>query len=321
MNENLSRRDFLKVTSLFLFSKTFPKFNVGKRLNFLNPSNRKNVLIIVFDALTANNISFLGYPRNTMTKLSHYIEKATVYHNNYSGGNFTTPGTGSLLTGTLPWTHRAFEKNDTVKYSLRKNNIFNIFGKENYYRFSYTHNPVAERLIMGFLNDIDDLIPRNQLFLNKDFVLEIFKNDYDIAALSRNQIVENPSQEIIKNSLFLPEIYNEIVLKSKGGENKKIIEKNLDQFPRGVPKLLESEYFLLEDGIDYLIENIGLFQEPFLGYFHFFPPHKPYSPRREFAYLFGNDEINIPEKPEHIFSRGFGEEETLSNRLFYDQYI
>ena len=68
-----------------------------------------NVLILLFDALSAKHISTYGYPRETMPNLTRFAQQATVYHAHYSGGNFTTPGTASLLTGTYPWSHRALE--------------------------------------------------------------------------------------------------------------------------------------------------------------------------------------------------------------------
>ncbi|MBK9781637.1 MAG: sulfatase-like hydrolase/transferase [Anaerolineales bacterium] len=69
--------------------------------------NKKNVLIIVFDAMSAYNLSLYGYDRETTPNLARLSKRATVFHNHFAGGNFTTPGTASILTGSLPWTHRA----------------------------------------------------------------------------------------------------------------------------------------------------------------------------------------------------------------------
>jgi len=321
MKTNFNRRDFLKLASLFFLSEALLRFKVIRNQNLVGSSRGQNVFIIVFDALSANDISFYGYQRNTMPNLSRFIDKATVYHNHYTGGNFTTPGTASLLTGTLPWTHRAFQKFQTVIKPLKNHNIFNAFGQKNYHRFSYTHNPVADILIMRFLNDLDNLIPRLDLFLTKDLVMQVSKNDYDIAALSRYQIVESTSKDVIKNSLFLPELYNKITLSSKKGITKRILDNYADQFPRGLTKLLENEYFLLEDGIDFLIGNLGQMPEPFLGYFHFLPPHYPYTPRYEFTELFNLNDFKSPEKPEHLFSQKRKNDEEHSTRLFYNQHI
>jgi hypothetical protein len=50
-----------------------------------------------------------------------------VYHNHYAGGNYTTPGTASLLTGTLPWKHRAFQPGGNVDEAYVEKNIFSAF--------------------------------------------------------------------------------------------------------------------------------------------------------------------------------------------------
>lgn len=320
MNNKLNRRDFLKLASYFLLSETLLRHGRGSQ-NFIDTSERQNVFIIVFDALSACDIPFYGYPRNTMPNLSRIIEKATVYHNHYTGGNFTTPGTASLLTGTLPWTHRAFQKYSTVIQPLKNHNIFNAFGRNNYHRFSYTHNLLAETLIMAFFNDLDNLIPRLELYLTKDLGMQVFNRDYDIAALSRYQVVESTGKDILKNSLFLPELYEKILLRSKRALAKKISDEHEDKFPRGLPKIYENEYYILENSIDFLIDNLIHLPQPFLGYFHLLPPHDPYSPRYEFTNLFNLNDLPYLEKPDHLFSKGHDKHRIQTYRLFYNQNI
>lgn len=310
----IDRREFLKLFSLFSFS--YALASLKGRMEREASDSRQNVFIIVFDALSALNIPFYGYQRNTMPNFSRILEKATIYHNHYAGGNYTTPGTASLLTGTLPWTHRAFQHYGTVTKSLAANNIFNVFSQKKYYNFAYSHNPYVIRLLDQIEGDLADYIPQQDLCLNKDWVVEYFSKDWDIAELSRQQIVGKTKKNILINSLFLPELFNLI----DDRETEKILEQYGELFPRGVPKL-GYIYYLLEDGIDFLTEYFGLIPQPFFGYFHFFPPHKPYTPRREFTDLFIDDDINIPKKPKHIFSQGHNHKEIISNRLFYDQNI
>ncbi|HVN15826.1 MAG TPA: sulfatase-like hydrolase/transferase, partial [Anaerolineales bacterium] len=113
MKSKFNRRDFLKLAGLTPLSFTAPRLIKGAL-----PTGQKNVLVVVFDAFTASNMSLYGYPRQTTPNLTRLAERAIVYHNHYAGGNFTTPGTASLLTGTLPWTHRAFTLNTMVDVSF-----------------------------------------------------------------------------------------------------------------------------------------------------------------------------------------------------------
>ena len=70
-------------------------------------ADKPNILVMVFDALSALDISLFGYRRETTPNLARLAEKATVFHNHYAGANFTSPGTSSLLMGLYPWSHRS----------------------------------------------------------------------------------------------------------------------------------------------------------------------------------------------------------------------
>ena len=131
MNVKISRREFLKLMTLTSLSYALPKDIPAERHQGKGLEGQ-NVLIIVFDAWSASNISLYGYPRQTTPNIDRLADNAVVYHHHYAGGHFTPPGTASLLTGTLPWTHRAFNFYPTL--DVTQNNIFHAFRE--YYRFS-----------------------------------------------------------------------------------------------------------------------------------------------------------------------------------------
>ena len=103
MSELVSRRDFLK-----LLASLPPSFYLSRLIQAhdgsMQASGAQNVLIVVFDAWSAKNVSLLGYERETTPNLNRLANRATAYHNHYAGANWTTPGTATLLTGTYPWT-------------------------------------------------------------------------------------------------------------------------------------------------------------------------------------------------------------------------
>ena len=101
MKTKLSRREFLKLTGLASLGIVTPQFLTQPGTAPAVPGG-KNVLVIVFDAFSAYHLALNGYARETMPNLKRLAEKAVVYHNHFSGGNYTTPGTASLLTGTQP---------------------------------------------------------------------------------------------------------------------------------------------------------------------------------------------------------------------------
>lgn len=70
---------------------------------------RPNIVILSMDALSAPHMSLYGYARPTTPKLAQFARGAMTFERAYANGNYTAPGIASLLTGTLPWTHRALQ--------------------------------------------------------------------------------------------------------------------------------------------------------------------------------------------------------------------
>ncbi|MDK1082356.1 MAG: sulfatase-like hydrolase/transferase, partial [Anaerolineae bacterium] len=160
----ITRRDFLKLAGLLPLGIAAPK--LVSSLPPLQTGKQQNVIIIVFDALSAYNISLYGYERETTPNLARLADRAIVYHKHYAGGNFTVPGTATLLTSTLPWAHRAFNHAGRVVAPYLKRNLFTAF--ENYYRLTYSHNPMAIGLLAQFNDSLDDFVPRSKLFLKDE---------------------------------------------------------------------------------------------------------------------------------------------------------
>ena len=100
MKSAINRRDFLKLAGLLPLSAAAPGF--AKLITRPQQAKGQNVIVVVFDAFSAYNISLYGYQRDTTPNLARLARRAIVYHNHLAGSNFTTSGTASLLTGTLP---------------------------------------------------------------------------------------------------------------------------------------------------------------------------------------------------------------------------
>ena len=112
--DQLSRRDFLRFVSLLTagaLTNLFPEHND----HIKSPDN---IVIILFDSMSANHLSLYGYPRETTPHLRRFANQATVYHSHYSASTFTTPGTASMLTGMYPWKHRALQYGGVIRRDL-----------------------------------------------------------------------------------------------------------------------------------------------------------------------------------------------------------
>ncbi|MEK6223193.1 MAG: sulfatase-like hydrolase/transferase [Chloroflexota bacterium] len=231
MKQNYSRRELLKLMMLAGMTQTAPRF-----FDTLNPgqgsTNEQNVLVVVFDALSARNMNLYGYRRNTMPLLSKLAEKAIVFHDHYAGGGYTTPATASILTGTLPWTHRAFKPHETVIPEYEQRNIFSEFGKQKYFRVGYTHNILADVFIKQFRGTMEQRIPRQDLYLNDYWISDLFDEDFDNAFLAMFRAIED-NKDGITSALYLPRLYDEFFSRQRQASE----QAYADTFPNGLPSV------------------------------------------------------------------------------------
>ncbi|MBI5351609.1 MAG: sulfatase-like hydrolase/transferase [Chloroflexi bacterium] len=300
----------MKISGLLPFSFLAP--NLAKNLGIRAPQTKKNVIIIVFDAWSAYNVSLYGYARDTTPTINKLAERAVVYHNHYAASNYTTPGTASILTGTLPWTHRAMQPNTTVSSEYLDRSIFSVFN--DYHRMSYSHNEWVNTLFDGFRSNIDEWIPRLDLCLFSSYkvIQDIFKNDRDISSVAWERYAEFKKDDF-SYSLFLSRLLSYF-------EGKEV-ERYYDQFPRGLPTSYTDNGFLLEHAVDQLVSRLGELTKPMLGYFHFLPPHEPYRPPVEFSGRFFRDAYQNILKPADIFMEPGGDFDIRKQRAIYDEYI
>jgi membrane-anchored protein YejM (alkaline phosphatase superfamily) len=277
---------------------------------------RPNVLLLLFDTFSAPHASLYGYLRETTPNLSRFAERATVFHQHYSAGNFTTPGTASLLTGTYPWTHRAFNIKGTIGENFVKQNLFSAFDKDSYYRTAYTHSSLAIIFLNQFADDIDYIKPLVDLFLsNEVFADQLFLNDLNTAAFS--ETLSLPKDGRLPTSLFMS-LLNE----SKDAvQEKQLLEKYGELFPRGLPSAdEEGRVFILEHAIDWLINQTNQAPKPYMLYAHLLPPHEPYRPRIEFTDLFHDEWLPVL-KNQHYFAEGLAQAALNQRRRTYDHYL
>jgi len=83
MEQKINRRDFLKLAGLLPLGLAAPRF-------LQTSPGKKNILVIVFDALSAYNLPAYGYSRQTTPNLSRLAERAIVYdhrHGVFINGN------------------------------------------------------------------------------------------------------------------------------------------------------------------------------------------------------------------------------------------
>ena len=317
MNSQISRRRFLKLLSLM---SAAPLLNQGLRVaegmsKVTEGQDSPNVLIVLFDTLSARNMSLYGYPRNTTPHLTQFAQRATVYHSHHSGGNFTPPGTASLLTGTYPWTNRAFHHAGTIAEDIIEGNLFSLFAGGNYNRLAYTDNLWVTLQLNQFREEIDDYVDPGEFCLYDGQLYDrVFPNDENTAYQSFPELIVQAGDHQT-GSLFLG-----LADKARMLAHEEILNRGYkDLYPEGL-RDNNKHLCYLEAAIDGIVSLMHESPTPMFGYFHLYPPHAPYTPRREFVGMFDDGWEPVAKEP-HFFSHGHSDERLNEERRRYDEYI
>jgi arylsulfatase A-like enzyme len=305
----LTRRDFLKLGGLAALYPLARRAASGDRAPSGNES-LPNFLVIVLDTLSARHMSLYGYGRETTPNIARFAQQSVVYRQHRAAGNFTTPGTASLLTGTYPWSHRAIHPSSPARAEFAARSVFHILPPQ-YHKLAYTQNYLAMYLLAQFRGALGELLPLEALTLGERSAFDRWlQQDYILADTSKiiiSGLVEPPT------SLFLSLI--QTTPRFTRAERQDYAER----FPLGLPGG-DQFPFLLEDTVDWLTAHLPRLPQPYFTYFHLMPPHEPYRPRREFLSLFDKP-LNPPAKPPHPLGDSIPGETLPPHRRAYDQFI
>ena len=304
----ISRRDFLKLATVSISSAALPRsLTAPGGLDVARP----NIILLLFDAMTARNLSLYGYPRQTSPNFERFAERATIFHRYNSAGNYTVPGVASLLTGMYPWTHRAFNHSGLVRRDMLDRNIFALIGDE-YNRTGFAQTGWASFILTQFKKHLDTYLSPAEFSLLSHIIGDGFA-DTTLAYRGLDDFMFK--MEKSPSSLVLGALERTILY----AQANRIPIKD---YPRGIPKTgAYPVYFLLNEVFDGLVKMFTEQTSPSLSYVHLFPPHAPYSPLRKFYGMFRNDNYFPPSKPQHKLGDGHDERKVYIGRLSYDEYL
>jgi arylsulfatase A-like enzyme len=311
----LSRRDFLKLGSIL--SGAFAATRLAPRLSpraASSAASLPNILILVFDAMSAKNLSLYGYRRKTTPNLERFAARATVYDQHYSAGSFTTPGTASLLTGLYPWTHRAINEAGLIARGVAGHNLFRALGQR-YYRLAYSQNIWDNYFFGQFERDIDKVLSPAAFSLVNEILAEKFGADLVDSHRAFDDLLFQDLEPPGSLEFGLAE--------------RLLLERSLNaaassDYPVGLPRTTNySLFFRLNDVFDGLMTTVENLKSPSLAYLHLWPPHEPYYPSRSYIGRFA-DGWAPPPKPYHRLndpSLKTSDQDLASHRQSYDEYI
>jgi arylsulfatase A-like enzyme len=309
----LSRREFLKLVSLAPIGiYSHPLRGLVKAASPQHP----NIIFLVFDAWSQRHVSLYGYRRNTMPNLEKLAGRGTVYHNHYSTAVFTVPGTASLLTGLHPWSHRAFQIGAGVIDTQIRHNIFSVLSPS-HSTLAFTQNRLANQILIQFEPDLDRFM-NSYLYNIQNTSLysgSLFEKDprTAFASLEDNLIQQGAGFD---SSLFFGPLYRLYILQDR----LKALQRYGSKYPLGLPDALPG-FFLLDDVVDGAIDLLKGMQGATLAYLHFWAPHEPFTPTRDFYERF-SDGWMAPEKPVHeLTQKKVPYKKLHEQHQYYDEYI
>jgi arylsulfatase A-like enzyme len=102
-----------------------------------------NILLVTFDALSAEDMSLYGSPRPTTPNIDAFAKDATVFTNFYSASTFTTPSVASIVTGLYPSQHHVHQLRGRAIPKDAAKNAFHAMRKAGYATGAYISNPWA----------------------------------------------------------------------------------------------------------------------------------------------------------------------------------
>ncbi len=276
-------------------------------------NSKPNVVIFVFDAMSARDLSLYGFKRATTPNLEKFAERANVYHSHHAGGNFTTPGTASLLTGTYPWTHRAFDIAGLIERDHVKHNIFTAFGS-GYHRLAFSQNLLANYFFGQCAYDLETILPASSFSVIEQVTGEAFTKDLASGYRAFDNFL---FQDGTPPASLVFGLADRILLRTRAARNP---DKD---YPRGLPRAGDHPvYFRLDDvfnGLNTTLKELNT-SAPYLAYLHLWAPHAPYKPSKEFDAKF-LDNFRSIRKPDHRLGEHTQYYRLNNRRQNYDEFI
>ncbi len=306
-----SRRDLLKLAAIVPPAVTLTRMVSDRNLSLSNQNTAQpNVIIVLFDAMTARNLSVYGYERETTPNFKRFAKRSTVYHSHNSAGNFTVPGTSSLLTGLYPWTHRGLNLGGSIARDIVHRNIFNLIGKD-YQRIAFAQNIWADYILSQFQGDIDLTLPPTMFGISDHILGDKFR-DTNLAYRALDDFLFYSSTP--GSTAFYPI--------EKALHSIAVAQNESPDYPKGLPKdATHPILYRLDDLFSGLSSFVNRLSPPFLTYFHLFSPHYPSRPTKKFIGKFDKNKWQPVNKPVHRLSDHVSKINIRNERDGYDEYL
>jgi len=125
----------------------------------LAPQSRpqSNILLITFDALSAEDMSLYGKALPTTPNIDAFARHATTFTNFYSASTFTTPSVAIVMTGLYPSQSRVQQLQGRISAEVASKSVPRLLREAGYTTAGFFSNPYAYYLAKSVENEYDFL--------------------------------------------------------------------------------------------------------------------------------------------------------------------
>lgn len=221
-------------------------------------TSQPNVILVTFDALTAEDMSCYGYHLNTTPYIDALARDSHLFTNYYAASTFTTPSVVSMLTGRYPSSTHVYHWGGKLHGVDAERTLPRELRKAGYRTAASVANLGAHPDCLGFGDDFNDLPPAP---IN-DFVQRDVATTFHLAQLASDAAI---AARVVPYTLeqLSPQLFG---------------RRHSDTPPALSFKQAET---LLKKG-----------DQPFFLWVHTFAPHFPYLPDPPYLHRFlAGDEL------------------------------
>jgi arylsulfatase A-like enzyme len=118
---------------------------------------KSNILLITFDALSAEDMSLYGYRLPTTPNIDSFGRTSTVFTNFFSGSTLTTPCVATILTGLHPSESHVYHLQGRVRSPNSGRSLPHLMRAAGYTTAAAISSPYAYYFAEGLANDYDSL--------------------------------------------------------------------------------------------------------------------------------------------------------------------
>jgi arylsulfatase A-like enzyme len=120
-------------------------------------AGRPNVVLVTFDALSAEDMSCYGYRLPTTPNVDLLAQSSYVLPNYYAVSTFTTPCIASMFTGCYPSTNHVYHYGGSLHGNVSERTLSKLLRTSGYATAASVANPGAHPACLGFGEDFDIL--------------------------------------------------------------------------------------------------------------------------------------------------------------------